>query len=74
MQKSTLSRMYKASFPVASILVGLSVGVFAFFHQSSKQEDQVQKFFRASIWGLSTTYVVLSVGVNLKIAKSRKSK
>ena len=55
-------------FPVASILVGAFVGVFTFSNQSSPSTEQYanKRFFRSAFFGLTTTYLILSVGVNLR--------
>ena len=62
------------SFPVASILLGGFVGVFTFLNQPAPSGEQYanERFFRPAFFGLTTTYLVLSVGVNLKLANERK--
>ena len=65
----------KYSFPVASLLLGMFVGVFMFLHQSpDKKEYPAERFFRPAFLGMTTTYLVLSVGVNLRLAKDRRGK
>lgn len=65
----------KYSFPVASVVLGMFVGIFMFLHQSPDKKDYpAERFFRPAFLGMTTTYLVLSVGVNLRIAKDRKLK
>ena len=61
------------SFPVASILLGGFVGVFTFLNQPAPSGEQYanERFFRPAFFGLTTTYLVLSVGVNFKLAAER---
>lgn len=73
MQRSI--KVSKYSFPVASLLLGMFVGVFMFLHQSpDKKEYPAERFFRPAFLGMTTTYLVLSVGVNLRLAKDRRGK
>lgn len=68
-------KVSKYSFPVASLLLGMFVGVFMFLHQSpEKKEYPAERFFRPAFLGMTTTYLVLSVGVNLRLAKDRRGK
>lgn len=70
------TKIWQYSFPVASLLLGLLVGTFAFFHQSPKSTKAypVEYFLNPFFIGLTTTYIVLSVGINLRIAKERKAR
>lgn len=68
-------KVSKYSFPVASLLLGMFVGVFMFLHQSpDKKEYPAERFFRPAFLGMTTTYLVLSFGVNLRLAKDRRAK
>lgn len=64
------------SFPIASILLGGVVGIFTFLNQPAPSQEKYtnERFFRPVFLGLTTTYVVLSVSVNLKLAKDNKPK
>lgn len=65
----------KYSFPVASVFLGMFVGTFMFLHQSpDKKEYPAERFFRPAFLGMTTTYLVLSVGVNLRLAKDRRAR
>ncbi len=61
------------SLPVVSILLGGFVGGFTFLNQPAPSGEQYanERFFRPAFFGLTTTYLVLSVGVNLKLANKR---
>ena len=75
MTKSKLSKFYSFSFPVVSILLGLTAGVLAFLHQSPKDDQTLaDRFLRPTCLGLTTTYIVMTIGTNLKIAKARSRK
>ena len=64
------------SFPLASILLGSFVGVFTFLNQPAPSGEQYanERFFRPAFFGLTTTYLALSVGVNLKLSNERKKR
>lgn len=69
------SKFWKFSFPVISIFLGLFVGAYNFSTQSKNVgEYPGQQIFKPVGFGLTTTYLVLSVGLNLKLAKDRKAK
>ncbi len=69
------SKFWKYSYPVISILLGLFVGIYAFQNYSPKGEKfPAERIYQPAIWGLTTTYLVLSVGVNLRIKRDRKAK
>lgn len=68
-------KVSRYSFPVASLLLGMFVGTFMFLHQSpDKKEYPAERFFRPAFLGMTTTYLVLTVGVNLRLAKDRRAK
>lgn len=76
-QQTNRSKFWNYSFPVVSILLGSFVGAYTFFQHSPSKDGQGslgQQVFRPAFWGLTTTYVVLSVGLNLRLAKDRKTK
>lgn len=76
-QQTNRPKFWNYSFPVISILLGSFVGAYTFFHHSPSKDSQGylgQQIFRPAFYGLTTTYVVLSVGLNLRLAKDRKSK
>jgi hypothetical protein len=64
------------SFPAISILLGGFVGVFTFLNQPAPSGEQYanERFFRPAFFGSTTTYLVLSVGVNLKLVNERKKR
>ncbi len=64
------------SFPLASILLGGFVGAFTFLNQPAPSGEQYanERFFRPAFFGLTTTYLVLSAGVNFKLANERKKR
>ena len=61
------------SFPLTSILLGGFVGVFTFLNQPAPSGEKYanERFFRPAFLGLTTTYLVLSAGMNFKLAAER---
>lgn len=61
------------SFPLTSILLGGFVGIFTFLNQPAPLGEQYanKRFFRPVFFGLTTTYLFLSAGVNFKLAAER---
>jgi hypothetical protein len=64
------------SFPIASVLLGGAVGIFTFLHQPAPSQEKYtnERFFRPIFFGVTTTYLILSAGINLKLTKDSKSK
>lgn len=62
------------SFPVATMLLGMVVGAFCFMQQPANERGSVARLFKPVSYGLTTTYVALTLGINLRLARERKLK
>ena len=60
------------SFPVVAMLIGIAVGAFCFMQQPADNKGSVQRLLKPASYGLTTAYVVLTIGVNLRLARDRK--
>ena len=60
------------SFPVVAMLIGMAVGAFCFMQQPVDNKGSVQRLLKPASYGLTTAYVVLTIGVNLRLARDRK--
>lgn len=60
------------SFPIVAMLIGMAVGAFCFMQQPSDNKGSVQRSLKPASYGLTTAYVVLTLGVNLRLARERK--
>ena len=60
------------SFPVVAMLIGMAVGAFCFMQQPADNKGSVQRLLKPASYGLTTAYIVLTLGVNLRLARERK--
>ena len=60
------------SFPVVAILLGMVVGTFYFMQQPAHDKGSVQRFLKPASYGLTTAYLVLTLGVNLRLTRDQK--
>ena len=65
----------KYSFPVMSIVLGLLIGVFSFLQQPVEKEKYfAERYFKPAFLGITCTYLMLSVGLNILIEKDKRAK
>ena len=60
------------SFPVVAMLIGMAVGAFCFMQQPADNKGSVQRLLKPASYGLTTAYVVLTLGINLRLVRNGK--
>ena len=65
-------QIHTYSFPITALLLGMVVGAFCFMQQPANDKGLVQRLLKPASYGLTTAYVVLTLGVNLRLARERK--
>lgn len=73
--KKRKSKYWAYSFPVASIFLGLFVGIFMFLQSSPDKEESLNKrIFKPVTTGLTITYLMLTLGINLRLGSDKPEK